>query len=187
MKEFIVIWIGQLISSIGSGIIAFAVAIYVYQSTGSATFVSLAALLAFLPTILLNPAGGVLADRYDRRFMMILGDSLSALGLLFMLISIQTSHRGITPIFIGVTIIGSVITQSGFIMAYAVCGALADYVFGPMLMEGGILAGNVGKLIGIGEGREIGFMLIIAGIIMLVFAFIFSSKKNIYEIEGSIR
>ena len=81
----------------------------------------------------------------------------------------------------------SVITQSGFIMAYAVCGALADYVFDPMFMEGGIFAGNIGQLIGTGEGRGIGFMLIIAGIIMFVFAFIFSSKKNIYEIEGSIR
>lgn len=423
MKEFIIIWIGQLISSIGSGMTAFAVSIYVYQSTGSATLVSLAALLAFLPTILLNPVGGVLADRYDRRLMMILGDSLSALGLLFMLISIQTGHRGIMPIFIGVTInsvfvsllepayratvtdiiseenyakasglvqiagtskylispfiagliltvsdirailifdiatiiitafavasvkkrievvkpipindnfnffkefeagvnsitsdrgvrslvilmtfmcffiafiqtlmtpmilsfadtkklgimesvsavgmlIGSVIigilnikknysrilmvslmtagifmalvgtttnitfivvscflfftalpfvntcadvlirmripndvqgrawgmisviTQLGFVMAYAVCGALADYVFGPMLMEGGIFAGNIGQLIGTGEGRGIGFMVIIAGILMFVFAFIFGSKKNIYEIEGSIR
>ncbi len=52
MKSFITLWIGELISSIGSGMTAFAVSIYVYQATGSATWVSVAALLAYLPTIL---------------------------------------------------------------------------------------------------------------------------------------
>lgn len=92
MKKFMMIWIGELISSIGSGMTAFAVAIYIYQLTGSATWVSVAALLAFLPTILLNPVGGVLADRYDRRLMMIFGDSFSALGLLFIFICIETGQ-----------------------------------------------------------------------------------------------
>ncbi len=98
------IWIGQLISTIGTGMTAFAVSIYVYRLTGSATWVSISALLAYLPTILLNPVGGVLADRYDRRLMMILGDSLSALGLLYILICMQAGHGGILPVCIGVTI-----------------------------------------------------------------------------------
>jgi MFS family permease len=104
MKKFMTIWIGELISSIGSGMTAFAISIYVYQLTGSAAMVSIAALLAYLPTILLNPVGGILADRYDRRLMMIFGDFFSAFGLLFIFISIQTGHTGIMPIFIGITI-----------------------------------------------------------------------------------
>ena len=104
MKKFMMIWFGELISSIGSGMTAFAVSIYVYQLTGSVTLVSAAALLAFLPTILLSPIGGILADRYDRRLMMILGDSLSAIGLVFILIAIQTGHNGVLSIFIGITI-----------------------------------------------------------------------------------
>lgn len=104
MKKFVAIWIGELISSIGSGMTAFAVSIYVYQLTGSATWVSVAALLAYLPTILLNPVGGILADRYDRRLMMICGDSFSAVGLLFIFVSIQTGHAGVLPVCIGVTI-----------------------------------------------------------------------------------
>lgn len=47
MKSFITLWIGELISSIGSGMIAFAVSIYVYQATGSATWVSVAGLVMF--------------------------------------------------------------------------------------------------------------------------------------------
>jgi MFS family permease len=411
------IWIGELISSIGSGMTAFAVSIYVYQLTGSATFVSVAALLAFLPTILLSPIGGILADRYDRRLLMIIGDSFSVLGLLFIFISIQTGQEGILPIFIGVTIsslfvallepayratvtdllseeeyarasglvqiatnskylispfiaglilsvsdirailivdmatffvtvltitsvrksirickpnkdnfnffkefkegmrcitsdegvrslvvlmafvcffmafiqtlmtpmvlafadaktlgimesvsaigmlIGSIVisilnikkgysrilvislmaagvfmalvgtttniwlivvfcilfftslpfvntcadvlvriripnevqgrawgiisilTQSGFVVAYALCGVLADYVFSPMLMENGILAGSLGRIIGTGKGRGIGLMIIIAGILMVASAFIFGSRKSIKEME----
>jgi hypothetical protein len=79
----------------------------------------------------------------------------------------------------------SILTQMGFVAAYAVCGALADYIFGPMLMEDGILAGSLGRIIGTGEGRGIGLMLIIAGIIMFAFAFIFGSGKSIKELERS--
>jgi MFS family permease len=79
----------------------------------------------------------------------------------------------------------SILTQIGFVAAYAICGALADYVFGPMLMEDGILAGSLGRIIGTGEGRGIGLMLIIAGIVMVVFAFAFGFRKSIREMERS--
>lgn len=104
MKKFRVIWIGELISCIGSGMTAFALSVYVFQMTGSAAYVSLVTLLAYLPSILLSPIGGVLADRYDRRLMMILGDLFSGLGLLFLLISIQLGYHGMAPVLICVTI-----------------------------------------------------------------------------------
>lgn len=104
MKKFMTIWAGELVSNIGSGMTAFALAVYVYQLTGNVVWVSIITLLAYLPTILLSPLGGILADRFDRRLMMICGDLFSALGLLFILISIQTEHKGIIPIVIGVTI-----------------------------------------------------------------------------------
>ena len=104
MKHFMLIWFGELISCIGSGMTAFAVSVYVYQLTGSAVWVSITTLLAYLPTILLNPVGGILADRYDRRLMMIIGDAFSAIGLLFILIAMQTGHTGVLPICIGITI-----------------------------------------------------------------------------------
>lgn len=81
MKKFMMIWIGELISAIGSGMTAFALSIYVYELTGSVSYVSLVTLLAYMPTILLSPVGGVLADRYDRRLLMIIGDLFSGLGL----------------------------------------------------------------------------------------------------------
>lgn len=103
MKKFMMIWIGELISSIGSGMTAFALSIYVYEMTGSVSYVSLVTLLAYLPTILLSPLGGVLADRYDRRILMIIGDLFSGLGLLYILWQIQVGAGSMLPILIGVT------------------------------------------------------------------------------------
>ena len=103
MKKFMMIWIGELISSIGSGMTAFALSIYVYEMTGSVSYVSLVTVLAYLPTILLSPLGGVLADRYDRRILMIIGDLFSGLGLLYILWQIQIGAGSMLPILIGVT------------------------------------------------------------------------------------
>ena len=102
MKKFLMIWSGELISSIGSGMTAFALSVYVYQTTGSATYVSLITLLAYLPTVLLSPLGGVLADRYDRRLLMIIGDLFSGLGLAYVLWNIQAGSDSMLPICIGV-------------------------------------------------------------------------------------
>lgn len=102
MKKFILIWSGELISSIGSGMTAFALAVYVYQATGNVSLVSMISLAAFLPTILLSPLGGVLADRYDRRLLMIVGDLFSGLGLLYVLWNIQMGTGSMIPIIAGV-------------------------------------------------------------------------------------
>ncbi len=103
-NKFLVLWSGELISAIGSGLTSFGLGVYVFQLTGKASATALITLLAFLPSILLGPFAGVLADRYDRRLMMILGDSLSALGLVFILICMLTGEVRIWQICIGVII-----------------------------------------------------------------------------------
>ena len=45
---------------------------------------------------------------------------------------------------------------------------LADYVFKPLMLEGGFLANSIGQLIGVGEGRGIGLLFILLGILNLV-------------------
>jgi MFS family permease len=91
-KKFLIIWLGELTSNIGSGLTAFGLGVYVWQLTHSAVDVSMVEMAALLPMILLAPAAGVLADRYDRRLLMILGDSISALGLIVMLVLMKTGH-----------------------------------------------------------------------------------------------
>ena len=86
LRRFILLWAGELISSIGGGLTSFGLGVYIFQQTGSAASMSLITLLGFLPTLLLSVPAGVLADRYDRRLLMMIGDGCSALGILFILI-----------------------------------------------------------------------------------------------------
>lgn len=53
-------------------------------------------------------------------------------------------------------------------IAYIAAGPLADKVFGPLLLEGGALAGSVGRVIGVGPGRGIGLLLILLGLISVL-------------------
>ena len=104
MKYFVYIWIGEFISSVGTGMTSFALSVYVYQTCGLASAVSLVTLLAFLPNILLSPVGGLLADRFNRRLLMVCGDLFSALGLVFILVNLQTGSLELWKICVGVTI-----------------------------------------------------------------------------------
>lgn len=103
-RKFIILWLGELVSSIGSGLTAFGLGVYVFQTTHSATAVSLVTLCTFLPMILLSPVGGVLADRFDRRLMMLLGDGGSALGLIYIVIVMFSGEAQLWQLCVGVTI-----------------------------------------------------------------------------------
>lgn len=104
MKKFMVLWFGELISSIGGGLTAFGLGVYVFRETGSAGAMGLVNLLAFLPSLLLSAPSGVLADRYDRRALMMLGDGLSAIGIIFILVCVLTGKAMLWQICLGVFI-----------------------------------------------------------------------------------
>lgn len=103
-RKFLLMWGGEFISSIGGGLTSFGLSVYVFQQTGSAASTALVALLAFLPVLLLSPVAGVLADRYDRCLLMMLGDGMSGLGLLYILICMMTGEAALYQICIGVFI-----------------------------------------------------------------------------------
>ncbi len=103
-RKFLLLWSGELISSIGGGLTSFGLGVYVFQMTGSAGDMALVSLLAFLPTLLLSVPAGVLADRYDRRLLMMIGDGLSALGPVYILICMLNGGAALYQICIGVFI-----------------------------------------------------------------------------------
>lgn len=75
------------------------------------------------------------------------------------------------------------ISQLGYVAAYAVSGVLADHVFTPLLMQGGALAGSVGRVLGTGAGRGIGFLILLAGALLCVTAVILSGMDSIRQLE----
>ena len=84
-SKFMMLWTGGLVSAIGGGLTSFGLGVYVFRQTGSASGMALVTLMAFLPTLILGMPAGILADRYDRRLLMMIGDGCSALGILYIL------------------------------------------------------------------------------------------------------
>lgn len=88
MRPFLTIAAGQFISMLGSGLTNFALAVWIYEKTGQATPFALTVLFGSLPNILLSPLAGSLADRWNRKAIMLLADTGSALltlGVFFIL------------------------------------------------------------------------------------------------------
>jgi MFS family permease len=79
MRNFFVLWLGQTISLLGSGLTSFALGVWIYAQTGQATPFALTVLFGALPRILLAPLGGSLADRRNRKTIMLLADTGNAL------------------------------------------------------------------------------------------------------------
>jgi len=73
-RAFMMVWLGQMISFIGSGLTSFALGVWVFQKTGEITQYALISMFFVLPGVLLGPLAGTLVDRWDRRKAMLISD-----------------------------------------------------------------------------------------------------------------
>ena len=105
--KFILLWTGELISSIGGGLTSFGLGVYIFSRTGSAAAMAMITLLGFLPTLLFSLPAGVLADWYDRRLLMMAGDGFSALGILYILVCMMRGDAVLWQICLGVFVSAS--------------------------------------------------------------------------------
>ncbi len=81
-RNFTLLILGQVSSLLGNLTLRFALSMYVLEHTGSASLFAGLLAASMLPTILLSPFGGILADRADRRAVMVGLDGLSGLAVL---------------------------------------------------------------------------------------------------------
>ena len=86
-KNFIMVLFGQIISLFGNAILRFALPLYLLNETGSASLFGFVSAIAFLPLIILMPLGGIIADRLNKRNIMVILDiTTAAITLLFALL-----------------------------------------------------------------------------------------------------
>lgn len=78
LRDFLLIWFGQLISGVGSRLTSFALGVWVYQSTGSTTKFAMVFVAMAIPALVLSPFAGALVDRWDRRRVMMACELVSA-------------------------------------------------------------------------------------------------------------
>ena len=92
-RDFTVFWCGALVSNTGNWLQNLTVPYVLYQLTGSAFWVSLATVSQFAPALLLGPLGGSLADRYERRRILLVTQSAMAFAALLLWGSWATGLR----------------------------------------------------------------------------------------------
>lgn len=152
MRHFLVIWAGQVISLIGSGLTSFGLAVWIFQRTGEATPFALTALFGNLPRILLAPVAGVVADRWSRRWIMILADIGSALVTLAALFLLGSGEFAIWHIYL-------------IALAGSVCGAFQEpaYIASITMLVPAKDLGRANGLVQLSQALEMLAAPIIAG------------------------
>lgn len=86
MRSLLVIWFGQTVSMLGSTMTSFALSLWIFEQTGSATSLVLTMLVNNLPLVVLSLYAGVIVDRFSRRYIMIASDIVAALLSLVLLV-----------------------------------------------------------------------------------------------------
>ena len=81
MRPFFAVWTGQVFSLLGSELVQFALVWWLVTTTGSATTLALATMMAVLPRVFVSPFAGAVLDRWNRRMVMMFADGLSALSV----------------------------------------------------------------------------------------------------------
>ena len=79
LRYFLILWVTQSLSSLGSAMTSFALVIWAYQQQGSALTTSLLTICSYAPYVLLSIFAGALSDRWDKRATMLVSDSFAAL------------------------------------------------------------------------------------------------------------
>ena len=107
MTAFTLIWFGQLISFVGTGMTRFALTVWAYETTGSAAVLAQVGFFSFVPIILVTPFAGALVDRWNRKLVMMLSDlgaGLSTIALLILYVTgnLQIWHIMVAGAFAGI-------------------------------------------------------------------------------------
>jgi MFS transporter, DHA3 family, macrolide efflux protein len=108
MGVFLLVWIGQVVSLFGSKLTEFAMGVWVYEQTGSITQFGLVLLFIYLPNILISPLAGTLVDRWNRRFGMLLSDSVAGIATLSVMLLVFTKHLELWHVYLAVGVISFV-------------------------------------------------------------------------------
>jgi DHA3 family macrolide efflux protein-like MFS transporter len=102
LRTFLVVWSGQLVSLLGSGLTSFALGVWVYQRTGSATQFVAILLATHFPIVALSLISGPLVDRWDRRWTLMMCDCAAALPIAVIALLLRVERLQVWHIYLAV-------------------------------------------------------------------------------------
>jgi DHA3 family macrolide efflux protein-like MFS transporter len=100
MFGFTIVWVGQIISLLGTSMTGFAMTIWAYEKTNSATALALVGFFFVAPMLIASPFAGALVDRSNRKMMMMVSDIASGIASLIILILYTSGHLQIWHLYI---------------------------------------------------------------------------------------
>ena len=106
MRKFVLIWFGQLVSTIGTYMSEFALTLWAWELTGSATALALVGFFSMLPSILASLFAGILVDRLNRKYLTILSDGMAAISTVGILVLHLTGNLAIWHLYLAASITG---------------------------------------------------------------------------------
>ncbi|MEZ4593773.1 MAG: MFS transporter [Chloroflexota bacterium] len=107
MTGFTIVWIGQLVSLLGTSMTNFALTIWAFEQTGRATDLALIGFFFLVPLLGVSPIAGAIVDRNDRRLMMMVSDLASGVVTIFVLILYATGLLEVWHLYITAAISGT--------------------------------------------------------------------------------
>lgn len=143
-RNFTFLILGQVSSLIGNYTLKFALSMYVLEQTGSASIFATLLAIAMLPTILLSPFGGILADRANRRNIMVGLDTLSGLTVLVAGLVLPFGHD--------IWVIGALLVILSVLAAFespTVQACIPQMLSGDNLMKGNAAVNQVQAIAGL--------------------------------------
>ena len=115
MQTFLIIWLGQFASLLGSEMTNFAITIWAWEVTGQATPLSFILAVTQIPRLLVSPFAGIWVDRFNRKYLMLLGDTVAGLSTVVLLALFLTDHLQIWHLYVS----GAVNGLFGYIQGLA--------------------------------------------------------------------
>ncbi|HML45146.1 MAG TPA: MFS transporter [Clostridia bacterium] len=91
-RDFIVLWLTQSLSSLGTSMTSYALILWSYRQLGTASSIAFLAAFTLLPSIFFSFIAGAIADRWDKKRTMAIGDSVAALGTIAVMALYQTGR-----------------------------------------------------------------------------------------------
>ncbi len=107
MTGFTIVWIGQVISLLGTNMTGFGATIWAYEKTGSATALALVGFFFITPMLIVSPFAGALVDRSNRKLMMMISDLASGAATILVLILYSTDHLQIWHLYLTGAVMGT--------------------------------------------------------------------------------
>jgi len=190
-KNFLLLWQGQFVSLIGSQAHNIAMLFWIKHTTGSASLMGTILMLAMIPSVILGPIGGALADRFSRRKIIVITDLLNGLLILSLAVLMFSKPDSTTLVITWLFIVAVVNGILSSLFRPAISAFIPDLVPKDKITGANSAitsSAQFAQLIGQGLGG-VAFRLLGAPVLFLIdgLSFLFSGISELFISEPEVK